>query len=45
MKQTLRKHASFKKRCVKTNQAPFISKSINKEIIKQFRRNVNIALD
>ena len=33
--QTIQKHAPIKQRYVRANQAPFINKTINKEIMKR----------
>ena len=35
--QAIQKHAPIKQRCVRANQAPFINKTINKEIMKRSR--------
>ena len=35
--EAIQRHAPIKKRCVRANQAPFINKKINKEIMKRSR--------
>ena len=35
--ETIQRHAPIKKRYVRANQAPFINKKINKEIMKRSR--------
>ena len=35
--EAIQRHAPIKKRCVRANQAPFINKRINKEIMKRSR--------
>ena len=37
LNQAIQKHAPIKQRCVRANQAPFINKTINKEIMKRSR--------
>ena len=37
LNETIQKHAPIKQRYVRANQAPFINKTINKEIMKRSR--------